>query len=68
MDGGIGHVHAAMEVLSELGINLPVAGMARMKNIRLRSWSMMWSASNLEKNRNCIFLLLPYRKRFIAIP
>jgi len=29
MDGGIGHVHAAMEVLSELGINLPVAGMAK---------------------------------------
>lgn len=29
LDGGIGHVHAAKEVLSELEMNLPVAGMAK---------------------------------------
>ena len=29
VDGGIGHVHAAQEVLKELGLELPVAGMAK---------------------------------------
>lgn len=29
VDGGIGHVHAALEVLKELGLELPVAGMAK---------------------------------------
>jgi excinuclease ABC subunit C len=29
VDGGIGHVHAAQEVLKELGLDLPVVGMAK---------------------------------------
>lgn len=29
VDGGIGHVHAAKEVLQELGLDLPVVGMAK---------------------------------------
>ncbi len=29
VDGGIGHVHAALEVLKELGLQLPVVGMAK---------------------------------------
>jgi len=29
VDGGIGHVHAAQEVLKELGLELPVVGMAK---------------------------------------
>jgi len=29
VDGGIGHVHAAQEILDELGMNIPVLGMAK---------------------------------------
>lgn len=29
VDGGLGHVHAAQEVLNELGLDLPVIGMAK---------------------------------------
>lgn len=37
MDGGLGQVHAAQEVLSALGIDIPVAGMAKDDRHRTRA-------------------------------
>ena len=37
MDGGIGHVHAAMEALESLGLDIPVVGMAKDDHHRTRA-------------------------------
>jgi len=37
IDGGIGQVHAASEILSSLGLNIPIAGLKKNRNHRLEA-------------------------------
>jgi len=61
MDGGIGHVHAAMTVLSAMGISLPVAGMVKDDKHRTRGLVYESDGKPIEENlskRPALFKLI----------
>jgi excinuclease ABC subunit C len=50
MDGGLGHVHAAMTVLSAMGISIPVAGMVKDDKHRTRGLVYESDGKPIEEN------------------
>lgn len=61
MDGGTGHVHAAMTVLSAMGISIPVAGMVKDDKHRTRGLVYECGGKSFEENltkRPALFKLI----------
>lgn len=61
LDGGIGHVHAAMTVLSAMGINIPIAGMVKDDKHRTRGLVYEIEGNPIEENlskRPALFKLI----------
>lgn len=50
MDGGTGHVHAAMTVLSAMGISIPIAGMVKDEKHRTRGLIYENQGTTIEEN------------------
>jgi excinuclease ABC subunit C len=61
MDGGIGHVHAALTVLSAMGISIPVAGMVKDDKHKTRGLVYECDGKSIEENlskRPALFKLM----------
>jgi excinuclease ABC subunit C len=61
MDGGVGHVHAAMTVLNAMGISIPIAGMVKDDKHRTRGFIYEFGGVTIEENlskRPALFKLI----------